>query len=138
MPKDCRKCGVRKSRNAFYATPLNRDGCMGKCKECHKAAMKKNRRTNPAVQAAERQRAKLPHRRAKATIAAPRWREKNPQRYRAQNAINNAIRDGKLKRGACSCGAKKNVFGIPADPKKPLQRVGWKCARCYHRGRFAA
>lgn len=64
---------------------------------------------------------------------AQQWREKNPDAYRAQTAVNNAIRDGKLTRGLCSlCGASKNVHGHHKNYSRPLD-VTWLCAKCHHR-----
>ncbi|AEI03576.1 hypothetical protein OCA5_c24570 [Afipia carboxidovorans OM5] len=136
MGKFCPACGETKARTSFYKHPHKSDGLQGICKECHKTAMKRNRRENPDVQERDRARAKQPHRRAMAKALVARWREVNPDLYLAQNAINNAIRDGKLKRGVCACGAKENVFGIAVDPKQPLRKIKWECARCYHRSRF--
>lgn len=139
MGKDCSKCFERKPLGDFYKHAKGYDGRMAKCKECHKAAMKRNRLDNPAVQARERERAKLPHRRAKATADVKRWRRENPDLYRAQNAISNAVRDGKIERvNRCACGSTENVFGIPADVARPLDWITWRCALCHHRGRFAA
>ena len=131
----CRACDTDKPSTEYYAKSFNRAG-VGICRECWKARVIKRRRTNPAVQEYERQRAKQPHRRAKARDDIIRWRAANPELYRAQNAINNAIRDGKLVRGACACGATRNVFGIAADPAEPLN-VRWQCALCYRRSQFA-
>lgn len=138
VTKVCNACGERKPHEDFYRQPKASDGRMGKCKECHKAAVILRSRTNPAVQEYDRQRAKLPHRREKAKRRVPSWRAENPALYQAQNAVNNAIRDGKLKRGKCcaDCGSKKNLRGLPVDPSKPLDRVIWRCALCQHRGRF--
>lgn len=136
MQIKCKACLTVKPANEYYAKSFNRAG-IGTCRECWKARVTERRRTNPAVQAYDRERAKTPARRAKARQDVIRWRAENPELYRAQNTINNAIRDGKLKRGACACGATKNVFGIAADPAEPLN-VKWRCALCYHRGRFAA
>lgn len=136
MQINCKACFETKPEDDFYRGAHGK-GRMTTCKECWKTRVKERRRTNPAVQKYDRERANLPHRRAKAKKAVPRWRAANPEAYLAQNAINNAIRDGKLKRGACACGATKNVFGIARDPAKPLDAIQWRCARCHHRGRFA-
>jgi len=37
--KICSKCGVEKSREAFYATKQNRDGLYSRCKPCHNNAV---------------------------------------------------------------------------------------------------
>ena len=135
--KCCTHCGKRKARSGFYAEPKAADGLMGKCKECHKAAMKRNRRSNPDVQRRDRERAKQPHRRAKAKARLGRWRKTHGRQYRDQNIVNNALRDGKLKKAPCeACGSSEFVFG-KLIARRPL-RVKWNCARCYHRARFTA
>jgi hypothetical protein len=57
-----------------------------------------------------------------------KWRKDNPEKYRAQNAVSNAVRDGKLIKGPCAvCGATKRIHGHHEDYSKPLQ-VTWLCA----------
>jgi len=137
--KRCTHCDALKSEGEFYKQPGTFDGLMGKCKQCHRELMKRNRRDNPMVQQRDRERAKLPHRRAKAKRDVANWRRKYPDKYAALTALHNAIRDKKIKRGrACiDCGARNNVYGIHPDYSKPLE-VTWRCALCHHRGRFAA
>lgn len=51
---------------------------------------------------------------------------RDPHKRKARNAVNNALRDGKLKRGPCEvCGSKK-VTAHHEDYSKPLQ-VRWLC-----------
>jgi ribosomal protein S27AE len=57
---------------------------------------------------------------------------KNPAAYRAQNAVNNAVRDGKLKKEPCAICAASKVHAHHKDYSKPLEVV-WLCARCHHR-----
>lgn len=104
------------------------------CKVCYR-----RRRENPAVQAYDRERAKLPHRRDNSKRILERWLAQNPERRAAEVAICNAVRDGRLDRERCDrCGTDKHVFGIPQDLDNPLARVLWRCATCYHRSRFEA
>jgi hypothetical protein len=136
--KICNKCDVLKQEADFYSASRGRR-TMNTCKECWKAHVIRRRRTNPAVQEYERERAKKPHRRAKATRLVANWRKNFPDKYTALTALQNAIQRGHVKRGrACAeCGSRKNVFGIHPDYSKPLEVV-WRCALCHHRGRFAA
>lgn len=137
--KFCSDCGEKKPLKDFYRHPKTIDGRMGICKDCHKAAMKLNRRNNPEVQRRDNERAKLPHRRIKGRKDVVRWRSKHPDRYAAQTTINNAIRDGKIGRHRqCACGARKNVFGVATNLEHPLRKIIWRCAKCHHRARFAA
>ncbi len=123
----CKSCQTAKTPDDFYA------GVESRCKECHKARMRQLRLTDPAWQERDRLRAKLPHRKANARRVATRWREENPLAYRAQTAVGNALRDGKLKRQPCSiCGVEKHVHGHHKDYTKPLDVI-WLCAKCHHR-----
>lgn len=125
MNRICTKCGEEKSHLAFY----RRMGC---CKDCWKAQVRARARTNPAVQAYDRARAKLPHRRFLGAKIRKRWREENPQAYRAQTALGNAMRDGKIKRQPCEvCGAEK-VHAHHDDYSRPLE-VRWLCPLHHHR-----
>jgi hypothetical protein len=131
--KLCKQCLELKPLGDFYAQLRGANGRMGKCKECHKAAVKLRAKTNPAVQDYDRQRAKLPHRAANNATNTKRWRQEHPGAYRAQNAVNNAIRDGKLIKGPCCiCSTTKNIHGHHSDYSKPLA-VRWICARCHLR-----
>jgi hypothetical protein len=108
--KICFKCGEAKPLTDYYKHPRMADGHLNKCKACTKADANKHRADNlEKVQAYDRARASQPHRvearaayqqtaayaasHAKANAA---YRERHPDRERARNAVNNAIRDGKL------------------------------------------
>ena len=59
--------------------------------------------------------------------AKRRWKEKNPDKRRAHQAINNAIRDGKAQREGCLfCDEKAQAHHH--DYTKPLD-VTWLCPR---------
>lgn len=131
--KACRCCGERKPISDFYPHPGGALKRQPDCKECHRANMKIRRLTNPSVQEYDRKRAKTPARKAKARAVSIRWREQNPDAYRAQTKVGNAIRDGKLKRQPCAlCGTENNVHAHHQDYSKPLD-VKWLCAKCHHR-----
>jgi hypothetical protein len=127
MTKLCNICSCGLDAGNTYA------GVQSRCVPCHKTRMKEIRLTNPAVQERERARAKLPHRRALAAKTRVRWREEHPEAYRAQTAVGNAIRDGKLRKQPCTiCGSNDHVHAHHSDYSKPLD-VKWLCARCHHR-----
>lgn len=126
LHKICPGCGEGKPIDAFYAK-------ISRCKECHKRAVKKRRRLDPTVQAYDRARAKTPARRERSRVISKRWREENPEAYRAQTAVNNAIRDGRLTREPCFfCGSVENRHAHHRDYSKPLDVI-WLCAKCHHR-----
>lgn len=133
--KRCKSCLEVKPFSEFYAMKGNLDGLMGKCKACWRAQVRLRRRTNPAVQAYDRERAKLPHRRAHNRAEVIKWRREHPEAYRAQTALNNAIRDGRLTKGdiceADGCG-RTDVHAHHDDYTKPLE-VRWLCPLHHHR-----
>ena len=131
--KTCKACGSVKALDEFYFQHGASDGHMGKCKECWKAQVKARARTNPAVQAYDRARAKRPARVAHARAITIQWRKDHPVAYRAQTAVGNALRDGRLFRGPCeTCGSTDDIHGHHDDYSKPLD-VRWLCALHHHR-----
>lgn len=128
----CIDCATEKPASNFYAHPAMAAGHTNVCKVCHRLRMKRRRLLDPAVQAADVARAKRPARKAVSRVTADMWRDKNPAGYKAQNAANNAIRDGRLKKEPCAiCGGSK-VRGFHRDYSKPLDVV-WLCAKCHCR-----
>ena len=131
--KKCFKCGAEMPLTDFYRHPQTKDGRVGKCKECNKQDVRKNRalkveyyrqydveryKNDPLVR----------ERIAKVSID---WSKKYPERYRAHYLVGNAVRDGRLTKKPCeACGA-KYVHGHHDDYSKPLE-VRWLCP-AHHR-----
>lgn len=133
MNQRCIICQQTKAGDEFYASSKST------CKPCYRERVRQRRRNNPEVQRYDRERAKLPHRRANSKRILERWLAENPARRSAEVAICNAVRDGRLDREPCDrCGTSKHVFGIAQNLDKPLARILWRCATCYHRSRFEA
>lgn len=126
--KICFKCGIKKPAAEFYKHKKMADGRLGKCKECTKADTAAHRTANiEAVRAYDRARAKAPKRKAHIREVTIEWRKKRALAYKAQTAVGNAIRDGKLVKKPCAvCGSIK-VHGHHEDYSKPLD-VTWLCA----------
>lgn len=61
-----------------------------------------------------------------------RYRQENPEKYRARSAVSNALRGGRLtKPDYCSsCGAKAVLHGHHDDYSRPLDVV-WLCTLCH-------
>lgn len=128
--RTCKDCGEAKPPTEFYEYRGRRQTT---CKVCWRARVKLRRLTDPKVREYDRKRAKLPHRRAKQRSINVAWRADNPDGYRAQTALNNAVRDGKLERKPCEiCASTTSVHGHHKDYAKPLDVI-WLCARCHHR-----
>jgi hypothetical protein len=125
--KKCFKCGIEKDLSEFYVHKKMGDGHLGKCKECTKKDATKHRDENiEKIREYDRGRASLPKRRESVARITKYHREKHPDRYKAQTAVHNAIRDGKLFRLPCFvCGALK-VEGHHPDYSRPLDVV-WLC-----------
>ena len=137
--------------SAFYEHPGMSDGRMARCKECHKAYVRANRKrrveyyrkfdrdryeSDPSRRAAIEARQSRMKRETPGLFKAERqqiqvrFREKNPRKYRAHTALNNAIRDGKISRQPCgTCGSPK-AQAHHDDYSRPLD-VHWLCSSCH-------
>lgn len=116
-------------------------GFMSRCKACHRKNVKANRERNADYyREFEKSRANLPHRVAareeyagtpggKAALArgSKAWAGRNPLKRKAQYAVSNALRDGKLLRKPCEvCGELAQAHHD--DYSKPLE-VRWLCTK---------
>ena len=120
--KKCFKCGAEKPLTEFYKHKRMADGHLNKCKECTKKDSTKRRWDNiDDVREYDRNRGVRYD-----PSYIREWREKFPNKYRAHNALNNAIRDGKITKSPCEiCGSIKSVAHHD-DYRKPLI-VRWLC-----------
>ncbi len=129
--KVCFRCNKRKPLSSFYTHSAMTDGHLNKCKVCTKADVTKRYQDNPEkIRDYERKRNQDPKRKAYALQKMREHRKFNPGRYRARNAVNNAIRSGKLIRQPCvHCGDPKSQ-AHHKDYRKPLDVV-WVCFKCH-------
>ena len=133
--KTCFKCNKEKELSEFYAQPGMKDGHLGKCKECTKKDAINHRNANiERIRAYDRERAKLPHSRKGRRLYTKKYKKNHPTRYLATNMLNNAVRDGKIKKpDTCSvCGDKCRIYGHHEDYYKPLEVI-WVCQVCHKR-----
>ena len=134
--KTCFKCGTSKPFTEFYAHPRMADGYLGKCKECTKADVRKQRADNVEVYrqydrwryAADAKRREN----CRSGISSPersvRYKAKYPSKRQAHIATGSAIRDGRLKRLPCEkCGNPKSQAHHD-DYSKPFD-VRWLCVK---------
>ena len=150
--KICRGCGVEKNLDTdFYVHSRMADGHLNICKDCVRQRVGIYREANiEAIRAYDRERGRTEEHRERVrefskkyredgrhAEVTRRYRERNPEKYKAQTIANNALRDGKLERKPCErCGAKKVHMHHP-DYSKPLEVI-WLCTRCHekeHHGR---
>ena len=60
-----------------------------------------------------------------------RWRNQNPEKVKAINAANYAVRDGILKKQPCEvCESDHRTHKHHDDYDKPLE-VRWLCSKCH-------
>jgi hypothetical protein len=131
--KVCFKCGCELPLDQFYKHPSTSDGHLGKCKDCTKRDMELHRLLNPEAHAErERKRNATAARKATKRKAADRHRAKYPEKYKARNAVGNAVRDGRLiKPPECKkCGKPGKVEAHHEDYSRPLD-VEWWCFSCH-------
>ena len=139
--KTCNRCSTEKPLEEFYALRRMADGRMGTCKDCHRAAVRVRylekmkdedwREGELYRHRVKSQKARAEGRSAnKEIIAKSRkaWMERNREKKSAQNAVNNAVRDGRLERKPCEVCGDPDSQGHHEDYSKPLD-VRWLCAR---------
>lgn len=130
--KECFKCGAEKPLTDFYKHSRMKDGHLNKCKECTKRDVR-DRRFDP-----EKREAVLEYDRSRGSRQNPErnkeYRKRWPEKRKAQNAVNNAVRDGRLhKPDHCeTCGTSdfRQLEGHHDDYSKPLD-VRWLCSACH-------
>lgn len=134
--KLCTSCLCHKSLNEFYAHRAMKDGHLNKCKECVKDRVRRHRENNDSVRLYDSKRYRenlerriLTHQRSK------EYRLKFPEKYKARTAVNNALRDKRLKKEPCMiCGNPKST-AHHEDYSKPLE-VKWLCYIHHNRLHF--
>ncbi len=138
--KICFKCHQIKPLSEFYKHSKTADGHVNKCKECNKKDVSLNYRKNiQHYTQYEQKRAILPHRVQARKIyskteggikshkkAQVKYRTNNPEKYKAANVVNNAVRDNRLHKQPCFICGKIKVHGHHYDYNKPLSVI-WLC-----------
>jgi hypothetical protein len=126
--KTCFKCGVSKELKWFYRHPAMKDGRLGKCIDCTKKDVAENYEARRAHYAAyERKRYQRPESKAYQQKKTRAHNLLNPDKYKARNAVSNAIRDGRLMKQDCEvCGEKAQAHH--EDYSRPLD-VRWLCRK---------
>jgi len=120
--KTCSKCQKNLPLSEFYKHKGFADGHLNKCKDCARSDAVFNRWKN-----IDRYRA---YDKIRGNRQPPEYqceyRKKNPEKYKAHSAVNNAIRDNRLTRKSCEVCGEKKVHGHHDDYTKPLD-VRWLC-----------
>ena len=141
--KTCFKCLRSLDIDQFYRHPRMKDGHLGKCKECAKLDVAKNRidkldqykkydyeRTRTDSRREANRKASNKRRRihsSKISEATSRYRADHPERYRAHAMVNQAVRSGKIEKMPCQICGNAKVHAHHQDYSKPLD-VAWLCS----------
>lgn len=129
--KECFKCKTVKLLLEFYKHSMMADGHLNKCKECTKKDANNHRNNNlEKIRAYDRDRAKNPDRSKAAAAVSKLWRQADKRRSACHNAVNRAIRSGRLVRLPCERCGEENSCAHHEDYDKPLE-VMWLCQPCH-------
>lgn len=124
--KRCLKCLCEKPLDAFYKHAQMGDGHLNKCIDCTKKDANMHRQENlERIRSYDRMRASMPHRLAAMKETVRKYAATFPQRKKANTAVGNAVRDGRLKKQPCWVCGEKAVAHHP-DYDRPLDVV-WLC-----------
>lgn len=139
--KHCKKCCAQKADHDFYTRNAT-------CKDCVKAAVRANyARNREHYREYERSRNNLPHRvearnqylqtergRERSNAAKRAYIKRNPEKRAAHNALESAIRSGKVWKSPCcmapGCFSQDRLRAHHSDYEKPLSVV-WLCNSCH-------
>lgn len=143
--KQCFRCGHTKPLDEFYRHKMMGDKHLNKCKACTRADVEERRQrleaTDPNWVENEAARHREKSRRyraagrakvqpAKMRAARKRWEGEHPHQKRANQAVNNAVRDGRLQKRPCERCGNPTSEGHHEDYSKPLDVI-WLC-RTHH------
>lgn len=139
----CKCCKTEKPDTEFYAGAA-------KCKECVKRVARENRERkiqDPVWRALERERCRIKQAKRREYLAAHgikensrsanlRWLTRNPEKRKAQQAANNALRAGQIERkpNCQRCGGNPPLEMHHDDYAKPLDVI-WLCLECHAKTR---
>ena len=128
MIKKCNQYQETKSLEDFYPHKKMSDGRLSFCKDCIKHRVNERRRLNiDKYLQMERARSKERHKDPKFIESRREYLRRYPKEKRkANHAVSNAIRDGKMVRGICFCG--KIGQAHHHDYSKPLDVI-WLCPK---------
>lgn len=125
--KHCSGCGEEKPHSAFQIRRASSDGMTSRCKACLAAYDARRYQEQPT----RREQALRCSLSPAGAAAKKRWATENPVKRKAQVAVGNAIRDGKLNRQACSVCGEDKAQAHHHDYSMPLDVI-WLCPK-HHR-----
>jgi hypothetical protein len=133
--KRCSQCDELKPESEYGRDSTVKGGLRAACKRCRNAANKlyRDQTYDPIRKAEEQRRYRERHPESLATQRKS-YRAKYPDRKRANDHVDKAVRRGDLVRpGSCSwCEVDGRVEGAHVDYDRPLDVV-WLCVRCHRK-----
>jgi len=122
--KKCFKCKEEKPLADFYPHKQMKDGHLNKCRDCAKADSNKHRSENlEKIREYDRGRGNR-----QTTGYQAEYKQRYPNKYKAQNMVSNAIRDSKLFKKPCEvCSTEACIHAHHDDYLQPLN-IRWLCA----------
>lgn len=125
--KTCSCCGIEKPIEEFQVRKMSNDGRTASCKKC---LQQRDRARYPKERASRLQLmkdyAKTDRGREISNRAKRGYANRYPGRAKANMALGNALRDGRVTRDPCHCCGAAEVEGHHADYSRPLD-VTWLC-----------
>jgi len=128
--KQCKKCKAEKELTEFYVHSEMADGHLNFCIDCVKERIRNANRSEWGREY-DKLRNQTPKRKKWLIEYQRKRRLKFPNKDKAKQKLNNAIRDGRIKRRKCKLCDYKIVQGHHPDYSKPL-KVIWLCPE-HHR-----
>lgn len=125
--KHCPGCGNTKSFSEFYRNKGRKDGYSGWCKPCASKAVRRWESTNiDRVRENVRRSRSTEENRRKHADRNAEYAKANPEKVKAHNKVEWALKSGQLKREPCKvCGAPSEAHH--PDYTRPLYVV-WLCS----------
>lgn len=132
--KKCFKCSRHLPVSMFYKNHRMTDGYMGKCRECTRADVAKNRIDKiDYYRQYDKERAKDPERAKASYKISNRWRTEDKRRSSAHNKVARALRSGLLERQPCCICGSEDSLAHHESYDRPLEVV-WYC-QPHHKAR---
>jgi len=128
--KHCNSCETDKDESEFGNRKASLDGLAAKCRTCQKV-YDKARAKDPAREEARRIYQQTDEGKLLSNKAKANYRKRNPNKYRAHNLVNSAIRRGSLFKEPCEKCGYNEVHAHHDDYSKPLN-IRWLC-NTHHR-----
>ena len=130
MIKDCTKCGTptefkddHNKRQGYWCKPCRSKASVESAKK-HRETKRKNNNAYSARNSSNR------------SEATAKWRANHPEKKAAHQAVQTAVRNGKLIKQPCEvCGSIKGIHAHHDNYEKPL-KVNWLC-HTHHMDRHA-